>query len=331
MTAASAGSLPRSGGEFAPNAYRYFDFTISSSFPIPELPAAPETTPALAIAMSPAIERGDRFEPVLEWRNSEGDIASKLFAFERRLVLDFPGLGAFEVSAGSGAVRCITGGTNPSEAVRHLLLTSVLPLLTAGRGNLVLHASCVAIDAAAVLFVGHSGAGKSTLAAGLAHEGYEFISDDCVLVTPSRDGALCVAPFDELRLWPDSAAALLNDASCTGPVPGAPGKLRTNAHGPVHRATANSVPLRAIYVVEPMPSSSSPAIVPLSPAEAFEALLSNQFRLDPRDEGCARAHFDALAELTASCATSRLQVPRSLSALPYVCREIVADTRDRVE
>ena len=59
-----------------------------------------------------------------------------------------------------------------------LLFAQVLPLTAALRGRALFHASGVALEGAAIAFVGFSGAGKSSIAAHLVARGASLVTDD---------------------------------------------------------------------------------------------------------------------------------------------------------
>jgi hypothetical protein len=153
----------------------------------------------------------------------------------------------------------------------------LLPILMAGtvtafmltlRGETVLHASAVAIDGAALAFVGQSGRGKSTLAALLCLEGAELITDD-VLTVDTGPPVTCIGGASELRLR--TAAA----------------ELATTRPGSVIRATADDrlafsptaariepLPLGAIVVPGPSRTASDVEIRRLPPSTAVFWLLA---------------------------------------------------------
>ncbi len=81
----------------------------------------------------------------------------------------------------------------------YLLAETVTASLLALRGETVLHASAVAIDGAAVAFVGQSGRGKSTIAALLCVAGAELVTDDVLTVDPGPP-VMCAGGASELRL-----------------------------------------------------------------------------------------------------------------------------------
>ncbi len=97
--------------------------------------------------------------------------------------------------------------------IASLLITGTL--LAAVRmlaGDLVLHASAVAIDGRALAIVGDSGMGKSTLAAALCEDGARLVSDDLLRVDESDGRWRCYAGPDEVRLRRGAAAAMSRTA-----------------------------------------------------------------------------------------------------------------------
>src|SRR6185369_1913510 len=84
----------------------------------------------------------------------------------------------------------------------------VLSILFHQRGHLVLHASAVVIDNAAVVFLGAKGYGKSTLAAHLQVRGHQLISDDIVPVNFIEDRALTTPGYPRIKLFEDSIMAV---------------------------------------------------------------------------------------------------------------------------
>jgi hypothetical protein len=109
-------------------------------------------------------------------------------------------------------------------------------------GGVILHASAVALDGAAYLFIGHSGAGKSTTAMHALSLGAEVLSDDRTIVTIERDGGV--------RAW------------------------GTPWHGSLRKATNMSAPVRGLFVIV---QADEESVVPIVPArvvgEAFVRLV----------------------------------------------------------
>src|SRR5947209_24234 len=92
--------------------------------------------------------------------------------------LRFPGVGDFELSPDWRQIDVRPASGVPETTIRHLLIDHALLWALGGQGDLVLHASGVAFDAGAALFLGRSGAGKSTLAAALSQIGRPVLCDD---------------------------------------------------------------------------------------------------------------------------------------------------------
>jgi hypothetical protein len=77
-------------------------------------------------------------------------------------------------------------------------------VIGASVGITVLHCACVVRGSGGMLVAGASGSGKSTLALALAHNGFEFLSDDWTYVTAGDSGALAWGLPTPLKLLPDA-------------------------------------------------------------------------------------------------------------------------------
>lgn len=84
--------------------------------------------------------------------------------------------------------------------VRYELIEFAVFTLAARARRLVsLHAGCVGIDGRGVLLMGPSGAGKSTVALHCLLDGFEFLSEDSVFVSPRSMQATGIASFLHTR------------------------------------------------------------------------------------------------------------------------------------
>jgi hypothetical protein len=120
---------------------------------------------------------------------------------DRDFLLRVPGVARLLMSGGRTIRLAVDVGARLEDASA-VLAGSALGILLHQRRSIVLHASAVEINGAAVLFCGASGTGKSTLAAALAQRGFSFVSDDlCVVsIEPPRDPV--VHPDGRLlKLW----------------------------------------------------------------------------------------------------------------------------------
>ena len=58
--------------------------------------------------------------------------------------------------------------------------------------------------------------GKSTLATAFHRQGFQLLSDDCLLLEQRDGGVQAVPAYPSLRLWPDSVEALLDPGEIAG-------------------------------------------------------------------------------------------------------------------
>ena len=87
-------------------------------------------------------------------------------------------------------------------------------------GHMMIHASAIRTPRGVVLFVAEAGAGKSTLAASFQTAGVELLSDDCVQLVLGDAGVGCIPTYRSLRLWSDSADALMAEEPYEPMTPG---------------------------------------------------------------------------------------------------------------
>lgn len=110
--------------------------------------------------------------------------------------------------------------TADEDTVRTYLLGLILSTALRQRGLLVLHASCVAKNGRAIVFIGDSGWGKSTLAKLFEQRGYQLFSDDVTAIEVGREGApMMVLPGAmHIRLRADVGLLLHDDFEALPPV-----------------------------------------------------------------------------------------------------------------
>jgi hypothetical protein len=145
-------------------------------------------------------------------------------------------------------------------------------------GGLLVHASSVVFDDGALLFVGHSGAGKSTIAAIAEQCGGTVLSDDRTILT--------VDPR-EVRVW------------------------GTPWHGTLPRASAASVPLRALYLLA---QDVTDAVEPVPTTRALKELFVRL--IHPRITGTEVGRtMDALSATLRACPLRTLRFRPTPSAV----------------
>jgi hypothetical protein len=211
-----------------------------------------------------------------------------------------------------------------AEAVLRLpLLGAVLAVALHQRQQLVLHASAVATQDGAVLFLGQSGQGKSTMAASLCQFGATLMSDDVapIQIRPTEK-PLLQPGFPQIKLWPDALSATTGDSAI--------------AFRPVHPEVekviypacqlfcTRALPVQRIYILT---TGDTLAIQPLSPQIAMTQLLANSFvsmllgKQFVQIPGAAQ-HLSHCATLVKQVPVYQLQRPRDLALLPDIARLI---------
>jgi hypothetical protein len=192
----------------------------------------------------------------------------------------------------------------------------VEPLIQSAQGHLVLHASAVDMGGIALAFAADSGRGKSTLAASIARSGYRIITDDALKFMPSYAELVLAPGHPSLRLWSDSASALLATTLPLAPALEHTSKSRFHAGEDLPFCDA-ATPLRFLYYLGTggVPDVS---IRPLTAGEAVLEIIKHSFILDVDDESRLRSHFAQVSALAAQQIHFALDFPRRYDLLPSV-------------
>ena len=206
------------------------------------------------------------------------------------------------------------------------LLGPVFAFILRLRGVTCLHASAIAVEGRAVVFVGPAGAGKSTVAATFARRGYAVMSDD-VVALHDDGGAPSVQPGpSRIRLWPESVLALYGSAEALPRLTPTWDKRFLDAASDGHRFQERPLPLSAIYVLGERGSHpTAPRVEPLSPAAALIALVTNTQASHLADEGIRARDFRRLGRVATSVRVCRAIPHEDVARLPALCDAVVAD------
>ncbi|OLE21913.1 MAG: hypothetical protein AUI36_34175 [Cyanobacteria bacterium 13_1_40CM_2_61_4] len=228
----------------------------------------------------------------------------------------------------SGVLMLIRGGqavvihTTPGleeSMLRLLLLGPAFALLLQQRGNLVLHAAAVAVRGAAVGLLGASGSGKSTLAAALHDRGHRLFADDYIALHQRASGSVVHPGFPQLKLWPDSAAAL-------GHNPDRLPRLHPNAEKRTRRVTRRfarrPAPVGQLYVLT---EGDCLQIERLSPRDALIELVRHTYAARLLQQLDASQHFLQCAAVARAVPVARLTYPRRLELLTEVAHLVETD------
>lgn len=260
--------------------------------------------------------------PTYQLRLRDGRVGAEVYRTSDTYLIRFPTLADFDVSLDGGSIASWPAPETDAAMLEHLYLNQVLPLALSRQGVPSYHGSAVTIGEGAIAFLGLSGMGKSTLAAAFVTTGAAFLTDDG-LQLDSEPGACVVRPsHPSLRLWADSADALVSHE--------APLDLGTDDR-PKQRVLASDtlrhcptpVPLLAAFVLHD-DGVAAPQIAPLEGAVRLRAWIANSFLLDPTDRALLAQHFDWTHTVSQRVPTFTLDYPRRYDMLPAV-REAIMD------
>lgn len=312
--------------------YRICGLTLASSLALPELPeaVAPGSDCSFDITDSLGLE-GETIAWFHSWPLHDG---STWLAFGRRgrdYLLRFPGRADFAVCAGGRRIRCRPSPGVPEATIRHLLLDQVVPLVLSHRGRVVLHASAVTTPSGAVGFVGSAGQGKSTLSAGFSKEGYPVLADDALAIEEHEGRLFALPSYPGLRLWPEHAAALFDDARELETVADYTEKRRLGPRRGDAGFSQSPSPLRRLYLLSPKDAAEGldgAQFTPIGPRETVMALIAHAYHLDITDTARLGQELHQLSRLASRRLCYELAYPRDLALLPSV-RAAILDHLDR--
>ena len=235
-----------------------------------------------------------------------------------------PSASASLSAAISLTVTCVARAGLDDELIRYLFLSLVLSFILHRTGKPVLHAAAVRFGNVAVGFLAHAGGGKSSLTAYCVRAGHPLVSEDLVPMQIRDSGVFALPGPPQLRLWPDSAAALWGD----------PATLARHALNTEKRQiwlplsqrfySEQPLPLRALYFLD-RSDRSGIELADLSRREALLALVESAFGNFLTSRQYLSRQFEFLANAVEALTCRRLQVPSGFSALPDIHRAVLED------
>jgi hypothetical protein len=261
-------------------------------------------------------------EPKSVWRTEDGEITTTFHPAPEGFLVRVVECADYAIDFAARTVVCTPWPDTIPELVRTTFTNQIAPLLRTWDGDLVLHASSVAIDGRAVGFFGLSRRGKSTLATALSCAGHPCVTDDGLILLRGPAGFVAEPKIEPLRLLPDSEAALLGDISL--PVE-RDTKARIELPGDIV-FQQEPVPLCALYCLEE-PAANELSIARLEHSAAMDRLIKQTFMLDTGDRARMRAHFECVAFLAETVPIFSLDYPRDYGQLAHVVDGITAHVR----
>lgn len=307
--------------------YSIYGLTLSSNQPIPGLPSAKHADTADVQVRLGEMPREDLGSAV-PWHQStslqDDQPALRIYQISTgALWLRYADETEFLVSAAGDLVNASWPAKFTIGDAIVYLLGPIMGLVLRLRGIPCLHASVVACEGRAAAFLGPGGVGKSTVAATFATAGYRVLSDDLLVVSPSKHGFMAEPGYSQVRLWPGSVAGLYGNPEARPPLVSGWEKryLDLEAEGVF---AAERAPLRALYVLGNRLETCEPRIESMTAREALLSLAANSYT--GRMPGAAerRVQFELMSNLVDEVPVRRLFAGggwQALSSLP----ETVAD------
>jgi hypothetical protein len=209
--------------------------------------------------------------------------------------------------------------------IRVCILGPALGVLLHQRGQLVLHASAVALDGGAVAFLGEAGWGKSTMAAALYARGHGIVADDVTAVQAEKAHPIVHPGFPQLKLWPEAAIAV-GDVPET--LPRIEPSLEKRALPAAHEFSRDPLPLRCIYVLA---ESETQEIEPLGSQEALVELVRHSYTSRLLRVVGASSHFLQCSNVVKNVTIRSLKRPRSLASLSDLAQLVGKDLAEALE
>lgn len=242
---------------------------------------------------------------------------------ETEFLLSLNTLGRFWVSRGQ-EIRIEPESGADEDQIRAHAFGSIFGVALAQRRQLLLHASVVATERGAVLFMGPSGHGKSTLAGEFSRRGYPVVADDIAAMT-GVNGVPCVqVGRPTILLHEDSMERL-----CMTPQ-GYRHSASKGSKGMVavaDPADSCPVPVRAAYALIPEEGSAI-RLTPLSGFDKVVTLAANVFQLYLLSGTDAlSAFFDELTTLSKRVNVVRVERPSRLFLLAELADQIEEDLK----
>jgi hypothetical protein len=280
--------------------YQAYGCHIASTIYLPELVIASDSTPVDIQIREEAIT------PCFPTPEPEGDYFD---TNPDRVLLRVSGVGRFLIQQGN-EILIEPDKNGLASDVRLYLLGTCFGALLHQRGILALHASAIATEHGAVLFMGPSGSGKSTMLRAFVERGYKMLADDVTGISFDENNTPLVLPaFPRTKLWADSATYFNHDLTQLERV--RPQEDKYHVFFKNHFSNVTN-PLFKIYVLSSK-NVDSIDIQRVPKLKSFSTILENiyQEQLNCSQQSVAH-HFRAISGLTSNISVT--QMSRNMSS-----------------
>ncbi|MDS0300231.1 hypothetical protein NDI76_15900 [Halogeometricum sp. S1BR25-6] len=288
--------------------YAAYDLVIRSEFELPELPATADSEKP-----DVEIKRGD-VESVPESLDEFGE--HRIVATADVCRLTYENIGSFRIENGQEIVCDLESDAVPEQDFfRGLLENEMLGLILHQRRHLVLHASAVAVNGKAVIFLGPRGAGKSTTAAAFEVAGHSLLEDDVVGIRLEDETPMVVPGVPQLRLKPDAAIALGLTAETVE-------SWYEKRYYPTD-VTPDPIPLAGCYILQ---SGDEISLEELSGTERLLELIPHTYlRGLLVDTEQSSTHLEQCSQIAEQVPFRVLKRPQNHELLPSLVEQVVDD------
>ncbi len=283
------------------NTYNIFGLTILSEIP---LPATPIEYPPSKIAPDVIVSYGETPEEL----PSPQTKGRRFQSAPGQFLLRIESLARYYVRNGREiTVTAIPGAEE--EKILIFLMGSAFGALLHQRSILVLHASAISIENAAIVFMGPSGIGKSTLAAGFHKRGCQFLADDVCAIALTNGKPAVIPGFPRLKLWPDTLNLLGRNRAELRSVSMAPHRVKYFL--PVQSPHEIPVPIKTAFLLDRVRSESF-ILAPLAGLAKVDSLIAHTYRLGfLQGTGTREGHFRQCAAVSDQIGIYRVSRPEN--------------------
>ncbi len=310
--------------------YQLCEMGLQSNIPFPELILSENQVAEYSFVYLPET---DYSFPEYEWfHHHELPDGQRWISYAKKdaeYILRFYEIGDYLVSLTNNLIRCYPQPDIPLESIRHLLIDSVIPMVLNQQGHVVLHAGAVVLQQNVVAFLGLSGRGKSTLTASFYAQGFQVLTDDCLLLSEREGNFYGIPSYPGIRLWDENLSALFTEGVAVADVAHYTGKKRLVLPPDSFSMDSTRLPLTKIFVIdEPDEGLREIKLTRLSAREAFMELVQHTFQLDIKDRSTLTNNSTLFGRLAGAGMFYRLSYPRDLALLPEVRATIIAAGRN---
>ena len=298
----------------SPSTYSVYDLTVSSDVDLPELRVDRSGATADVTVRRATLD-------AVPGSDTDPDI-QRIKASSNRCRITYESLGTFLIKSGEQILYDpASDGTERYKIFRRLLENQAMTVLLLQRGLLVLHASAVAVDGKAIVFLGSQTAGKSTMTTALHENGHSMIADDVVAIRFGDTTPMVVPGVPQIRLTSETCEELGIQNTVRYDHDWGPEKAYQQI---AHQSPA--VPINRVYTLaenEPI------SIDRLDGVTAFIELVTNTYAQGLlSDTGATVDHFNQCSTLLQKTSVRQVNRPKDYGRLPEVIDDIVRDAEN---